>query len=197
MLSPRTNKRIAAAIAVLGVLAGGAYWVTASKMTPADSDTPTDSETEVAKAVSVLPPGTEEAWLAYVDRRIAATLTRRGRTVEVSSLVPQIQQEFVSINTPYKIDCITVTDIEDQPRHAPPTGGGRMLPIFADVTFGYGDDSTTAFILGAVGPGVEDAPQLVVHPKSIAATKLYGTLCRRISDGVQAIMAPDTGTPAQ
>ena len=41
-------------------------------------------EEALAKAVRVLPEGTEEAWIAYVDQRVAAAIQRRGDNLQVS-----------------------------------------------------------------------------------------------------------------
>jgi len=46
-----------------------------------------DREWQAAKAVSVLPSGTEDAWIAYVDRKIAAAITRKGNAIHVVGLM--------------------------------------------------------------------------------------------------------------
>jgi hypothetical protein len=164
---------------VLGICAGVAYCVVADQQ----KNEQTRREFEAAKAVSVLPPGTEQAWLAYADRRIAATMRRQGSAVQVVGLLDRLQNRttIISISTPYQISC-----------------GSRLG---TDVKFGSGDDSITIPIVGDLvrltDRSAEYAPQLGVHPRSIAATKLYETLCREISDRVQAIMAPNTATPVQ
>ena len=119
------------------------------------------------KAVSVLPPGTEEAWIAYVDGRIAASIQSRAGAISV--LDTSNETTFVSRNTPYKVSC------------SPITGGS--------VVFGYGDDSITVRIYDLFYP-VSQSPHLGVIASSIAAANLSKTLCERISESTSKIMLP-------
>jgi hypothetical protein len=86
MAGTRTKRSVATAIALLSVLAGVGYCAEESQRTArekAQSDREAKAARSLAASVSVLPPGTEEAWLEYVDRRIAATMKREGSTVEI------------------------------------------------------------------------------------------------------------------
>lgn len=150
--------------------------------------TESDAEAAAEKAVSVLPPGTEDAWLAYVDRRIAATLHRSGSVIQLTGGVNDIMgtTAYVSVNSPYGISCNV--------------GDG-------DLTFGYGHASVTCpdggepeidndFTVAVYGdvtnadPSAERSPPLGVHKLSIAARNLDKSLCKRIAERLQEIMAP-------
>lgn len=162
-----TTKRMAIAFIAIAVLAGTAYFVDLG-----ERKSRADHELEVARAVRVLPSGTEQAWLQYVDRRIAATLVRRENAIQVVAFGDNVRGNttIVSINTPYQVQC-------------DPISGGS-------VDFGYGDNPVTVPIFGlmVMDPSAEKAPPLGVNMTSIAATKLTEALCRRISDRVQAII---------
>lgn len=128
----------------------------------------------LARAVSVLPPGVDTAWTAYVDRRVASAVQRRGNNVQVAALGDHIlgRTNFVSRDTPYSVSCGSV--------------------IGAIVWFGAGNDQIMVPIYGPslVEPGADEVPALGVDSRSIAATRLSEALCERISVRMQEIMAP-------
>jgi hypothetical protein len=120
-------------------------------------------------AVSVLPPGTQEAWIAYVERRVAAAIQPKPGAISVTSLLDETT--FVSRNTPFKVSC------------SPGTGGL--------VEFGYGENSVTVPIYGLlVDREAERAPPLGVIQRSVAAAELSRTLCGRISAALSGIVQP-------
>src|SRR5579872_1755847 len=82
-----------------------------------------DQEAQAARAVTVLPPGVEDEWGAYVDAQIATSIFRRAGTVEIFG--PTMA---VSVNTPYAVSC-------------DPLSG-------ASIKFGFGDDVATVEIIG-------------------------------------------------
>src|ERR1700682_3541813 len=100
------------------------------------------------KAVNVLPPGTQDAWIPYVERRVAAAIQIKGGAISVTSVLDETT--FVSQNTPFKVTC------------SPGTGGL--------VEFGYGENSVTVPIYGLlVDREAERAPPLGVIQRSVAA----------------------------
>jgi hypothetical protein len=121
------------------------------------------------KAVSDLPPGTKEAWIAYVERRVAAAIQLKAGAISVTSVSDETT--FVSRNTPFKVSC------------NPGTGGL--------VEFGYGENSVTVPIYGLlVDRQTESSPPLGVIQTSVAAANLSRTLCKRISAALSKIVQP-------
>ena len=130
---------------------------------------------EGEKPLATLPGGAEDAWLAYVDRRVHASLQRQGTTLDVMSDFDIItgRTTIVSLGTPYQVDC-------------DPISGGV-------VTFGKDAESEpiTVSIFGPLAnanPKVEKSPPLGIDPTSAAAHDLNGRLCHRIAEDVQAIV---------
>jgi hypothetical protein len=120
-------------------------------------------------AVSVLPPGTQEAWIAYVERRVAAAIQSKAGAISVTSLLDETT--FVSRNTSFKVSC------------SPSTGGS--------VEFGYGENSVTVPIYGwLVDRDAESPPPLGVNRSSVAATNLSRILCERIAASINKIVQP-------
>ncbi|MSO70811.1 MAG: hypothetical protein EXQ88_02150 [Alphaproteobacteria bacterium] len=111
-------------------------------------------EETVAKAVRVLPEGTEEAWIAYVDRRVAAAIQRRGDNLQVVTWMDYVfkTSTFVFRNMPYSISCMQ-----------PELGGGS-------VKFGQENDVR---IFGIMNPSRTEDPEppLGVHAQSIAGQR--------------------------
>jgi hypothetical protein len=201
MVNAQTRRRVATGIALTGVVAGIAYSVVSierDKVAKRELETAEAAARAAANAVSVLPPGTENAWLAYVDRRVAATMTPQGSTVRVVGVVGDPDDPLsyrsvtaiISSNKPYQVSCGSVSKSRF---YIGPSGSSGI-----DVKFGAGKDATTVEILdGGSDRSAEKAPQLGVARTSVAAKTLTETLCRRVADDVNAIMAPSTGTPAQ
>jgi len=128
-------------------------------------------DTAARAAVSELPPGVESAWLAYVDRRVAATIRRRRNTLEVTEFASAAidRTTIISDNMPYRVDCDSI--------------------IGAEVRFGHGSEYATVPIYGrmVMDRSAEEPPPLGVSPASIAAKTLARTLCTRISQRVQQL----------
>ena len=121
------------------------------------------------KAVNVLPPGTQDAWIPYVERRVAAAIQIKGGAISVASVLDETT--FVSQNTPFKVSC------------SPSTGGS--------VEFGYGENSVTVPIYGwLVDRDAESPPPLGVNRSSVAATNLSRILCERIAASINKIVQP-------
>ena len=160
------RKWLVPTIALGAILTAALYYVDAKRTEQRlEAD-----ELKAALSVSVLPAGTEEAWSAYVDRRIAATMQREGRVIHVVGMLDRILSKttIVSANSPYAISCD---------------------PLGAGIQFGYGDDAIKVSVFGVLAEiSAEKAPALGVNPRSIAAVQLREHLCRRISARVQAIM---------
>jgi hypothetical protein len=120
------------------------------------------------KAVNVLASGIEEAWTAYVDRRIAAAIQVKAGAISVTDDSNEVS--FVSRNTPYQVKCASME---------------------SSVEFGYGDNSVTAPIYGwLVDRQAERPPPLGVIESSLAAASLSRTLCERISASLSKIVSP-------
>jgi hypothetical protein len=149
----------------------------------------------MARAVKALPAGTEQAWIAYVDHRLAGAIERRGGSVriavanqEVLSRDPAVGLIFgsdehrLSLNTPYHIICDTVT------------GGVVEFGVRDDVDgpievsiWGMGPYSALAPIAPVLL--TEKAPSLSVDKQSVAAARLSEKLCDRVSARLHEIMA--------
>lgn len=132
-----------------------------------------DKSLALTKAVRVLPPGTEAAWMSYVDRQLASAIERDGDAVRIAALADNIlgKTTIVSRNAPYSIDC------------DPSTGAAVWF-------FGPGDNSIMVPIFGATRIETREAtpPPLGVDAGSIAARHLTNVLCERISSRLQEIM---------
>jgi hypothetical protein len=163
-------KRALPAIFIASVVAALAIFLYGARQTNAEKE----QQLALARAVSVLPAGTEEAWTAYVDRRFAVAIEHRGGGVRVAALGDHILRKttFVSRNTPYRLTC------------SPAIGAFFM--------FGQGDDSIMVPVYGswAVDRDAEPPPALGVDKRSIAATHLSEMLCERISTRLNEIMKP-------
>ena len=122
---------------------------------------------------AALPAGTEQAWHAYIDRRLAATLHRKGSALNVRADIDGFlgNSTDVPLATPFAVDCTR--------------GFGAI------VRFENGGDALTASIFGptVVEPPAEHPPALGVSPGSIAASDLKTALCTRIAAGVRDMMA--------
>lgn len=119
----------------------------------------------IDKAVSELLPGTQDAWIAYVERRVAAAVQSRSGAISVTQYDETI---FVSRNTPFKVRC---------------------SPSSGSIEFGYGENAVTVPVYGWFDD--RDAePPLGVISSSVAAANLSKTLCERISASVSKIVQP-------
>ena len=135
-------------------------------------------ETEKAKQVSIIPPATEEAWQAFIDRRVALVLRREGRLVKLDDETHRNvlkTSSYVSVNAPYQITCTLHT---------------------ASIQFGTGGDDS-----GGVNEGAEiyntylqgssalydadRAPPISVPQESIAAASLRDHVCQHLANMVQ------------
>jgi hypothetical protein len=127
-----------------------------------------------AKTVRVLPAGVEEAWSGYADRQLDRMVQPRGDMVKVTSIGGT--REFVSRSTPARVMCV-----------------GKTPMLF----FGRGEDSTMAMLYEdhPQASNEERPPPLGVHPDSVAARGLWGRLCDRVSDRLQAIMTDPEPRP--
>jgi hypothetical protein len=128
-----------------------------------------------ALAVSELPAGTEDSWLAYIDRRIAASIYSDGQLVHVAGMEDFLTKAttLVSRNTPYQITCDPIL--------------GTTVHFGAESAYGI---STDVPILGPmlIDPSVEKPPPLRVDKASIASKRLDEILCARVASRLSAIM---------
>ena len=62
-----------------------------------------DARIKAEEAFTVLPPGTEDAWKAYVNRRMEVLFHRKGNSVEVTDFLQEITggNKYVSVNKRY------------------------------------------------------------------------------------------------
>lgn len=124
-----------------------------------------------ARAVAVLPQGTEEAWTTYVDRRFTDAIQPQGDLLKVVGMGDKItrQTTVVSRGTPYRITCNPV--------------------IGVSVNFATGGDGTQVPIYGLMDlePAGRHEPALGVSPNSVAAAHLGETLCARVTAHMQAL----------
>jgi hypothetical protein len=115
--------------------------------------------------VSELLPGRQDAWIAYVERRVAAAIQSRAGAISVTQHDETI---VVSRNTPFKVRC---------------------SPGSGSIEFGYGENAVTVPVYGWFDD--RDAePALGVIRSSVAAANLSKTLCERISDSMNKIVQP-------
>ena len=127
-------------------------------------------EPVAANAAAVLPAGAKDAWVAYVDRRLAAAIVRDGTMLRLRTLFDSVTSAttILPVTTPYTIHC----DL----------AGGTIV-------FGYGNKiaAVRIFAMSVELPG-EKPPALGVNENSIAAQQLRTKLCARISDKLKAII---------
>lgn len=155
-------------------------------------------ERAIAQAMSALPPGTDEAWTAFVDRRFAGAIQRRGgmviigipsehivetarppKVTKTSEMIFSFGETRISPNTPYEVDCTPELGAAVSFR----TGaGGPLVGIYG--AWPYLALTPIAIEL------TEGPPPLGVDKKSILAKQLFERLCGRVSAHMQEIMAP-------
>jgi len=122
------------------------------------------AESKAALAVQVLPPGVEDKWNAYVDRRVTAAITRSGDmlVVQHSFGAFRIRTGIVSINDPYAVECNAFIGI--------------------NVTFGSGHSAMSVPVFGLFSNRkAEPEPELGVDGMSVAAKELKSRLCTRVA----------------
>jgi hypothetical protein len=131
-----------------------------------------------ARAVRTLPPGVVDAWGAYVDRRIAATISLKDGAIHLTEgKGPAGPVSSLPDNTPFEVDCDTLAG--GAVRFGEEGQAGIAAPIFGSVV----TDQTA-----------EKPPPLGVNPASVAASMLSSTLCERILIDVQSIVKPGAGS---
>lgn len=165
-----------------------------------------EQELEKAKAINVLPPGTKEAWDAYVDRRISSMLQRSGSTIQLVDFESKILNKttFVSVTSPYIITCDMVAGSIKFPQTATKYGDdietvtlyiyllgqdSRLLRDHSALNTSHMESVSEKSIY--INPDVseEQPPPLGVDVESVAAEELRQHLCQRITDKVQSIFA--------
>jgi len=154
-------------LAICAVVASGLiYYVSSARQ----NTIAMQARLDLDKAVSILPLGTQEAWIEYVDRRVAAAIQLRSGTISVADLSDE--SKYVSRNTPYQVSC------------SPVMGGS--------IEFGYGDNSITVPIYGVLldRSKAESPPPLDVTNSSLAAANLSRALCERIAISLNKILLP-------
>lgn len=139
----------------------------------------------------------EDAWLAYVDRRIATALRREGAVIFVAVDLGQFTNRTtaVSRNTPYTVSCDTMNggSIQFASNQGPAPIDELRVTVFG--------------MMASVDPAAEKPPEVGVYPgisvlpetanqtardsaaKHISPA-LNQTLCRRIVEKMQVLMAP-------
>ena len=119
-------------------------------------------------AVSVLPPGVETAWNAYLDRQFARAFQPQGDVVRVRSSVTDLTSTtiLISRNSPYQVVC--------------DPGSGWTIE------FGQGDSATSVTMYGLAKTGPR--PPLGVAKYSIAAKRLSEATCARMAAHMHDVM---------
>lgn len=131
-------------------------------------------ELKEARSVAVLAAGTEEAQIAYLDRRLTTAIRPVAGAVRLhgSWLGFGDTITIISTNVPYQISC------------------GQFG---ITVRFGYGDDSVSVELANHnLALADEPPPPLGVHIDSIAARDLYKKLCHRVAQRLQSVMHEPT-----
>jgi len=169
-------KAIVSLVVFVALLGGGGYWVRSIM----DKQAKDREALEAVEAVTTLPDGVEQNWLAYVDQQMGKLIQRRGAQLylkEPDSDVAGGAGTFVSITMPYSIDC------SDQ----------------GTIKFGTGEDPVEVRVFGMWGDpdrndpknSDDDAePRLGVSFVSKASDTLRQTLCTRIADDMQVLTKP-------
>src|SRR4051812_31670226 len=103
---------------VVVIVCAGAYYVHAAQQRSLAEK----AKFNLERAVEVLPPDTEQAWISYVERRFASAMQPKAGAISIAGTIDDAT--YVSRNTPYKVSC------------DPITGGS--------VEFGYGENAVTA-----------------------------------------------------
>ena len=151
-------------------------------------DRDAEEQMAVARAVSTLPAGSEQAWQAWVDNEVTAKIVRYGRTLKLSAFL-ESAPIYVSINMPYSVDCAFGIDVNfgdadnggaiveiDSPWH-------RVAPAPADAPASDRVDLS--------GVNMFDAPVkpsgITVVPDSIAAKGLRNKLCARVAAAMSVL----------
>ena len=136
---------------------------------------------EVDRQVSIIPSGTEEAWQAFIDRRVAAVLRREGRLVKLDDDTHRNIMEqaiYVSLNVPYQISCTLKTATVQFGATGDNSQGMDDGVEFFNV---YLDGDRTIR-----GHTAEKAPSIGIPPNSIAAATLRDHVCLHLANKVQA-----------
>lgn len=122
-------------------------------------------------AVSVLPPGVETTWKAYVDGRFSRAIRPQGDVVRVRDDATDAMHTTVLIsrNSPYEISCDPIT-------------GGT-------IQFGQGDSATSVTVYG-LGSS-EARPPIGVPTNSIAAKQLSEAMCLQMAARMHDVMHED------
>jgi hypothetical protein len=115
-VSSRAKKIIVAAVVLLGV----SYYAYSSWQDEIARKAKMDAD----KAVSVLPFGTREAWISYVDRRLRAVIQPHRGSVRVIDNVGSVTANttLVSSNTPYIVSCSPALGADLLPADVPEFG---------------------------------------------------------------------------
>ncbi len=124
------------------------------------------------QAVEALPPGTEAAWVAYIEQRVAASIQAEQGSIRVVGRGYQVLKstKLLARNTPYQVKC---------------------SPLGISVEFGHGENAITVPISGVlVIDGKE--PALGVIASSKAAERLSRVLCERVGLLVREILQKDS-----
>ena len=93
-------KAIAITVLCVGIIGGLWYWVDANREAVRRETEQKDRAIQAEYWGAGPTQGTEEAWLAYVDERIAETMKRRGNLLEISLGNGATYRVTVSLNWP-------------------------------------------------------------------------------------------------
>ena len=149
---------------VAGVAAAGAAWIDHEEKQKLAAW----QQRKAEDAISILPPGVEDAWIRYVDERLSMRLEARQNAIRVR-YPGESKTVLVSLNMPYSVEC------------SPDLGGS--------VTFGSGENATAVLIYGFLDFESKE-PEMGVRRTSIAAQQLHERLCDRIQSRVATLMKP-------
>lgn len=169
------------------------------------SDEAAERKRALAQSVSVLPPGTEEAWTAFVDHHLSGAIQRQGDKVRVAMMGEKIldygktaktiglvfgsSEVEISPSTPYDVSCDpglgASVDFGRETRSVMTDTHSITVPI-------YGLYPYIALMPIPRNLKEEAEPSLGVDIGSIAAQHLSDVLCARIRSYLKSIMTTET-----
>ena len=152
---------------VLGVVVAGAigfYWWSAEQKRQI---------TAAERAISVLPPGVEEEWEAYVKRRLEKVIVLDRSQLRLTPILAKELGTYkvVSFTMPYSVDCNNY--------------------LGSTVEFGFGEDAISVPIYGVgAWDDADPPPALGVDELSVAAKQLRLSLCEIVVDYMRSVTEP-------
>lgn len=174
---------VATLLAVLGLSLLVGYCVIQSNEEKA-VDQASQAKEAADHAISVLPPGVEDAWNAWIDNQVATKIVREGNVLRLHEFL-EMGPIYVSTNTPYKVDCSLGINVVFGSSNSENTGDAISIDSPP------ASPQMSKLLKPGEIPGLsadKNAPPLGVPPNSIAAEQLKDRLCRRVAAAVAKVM---------